>query len=157
MNNSIATTNSPITTETNTMNTFDQKIHDRINLECDMVGMDVDSVLYMQLEHKLDMLYKAIEIEIQMFAADHDGDKLEYDLLNDKLTHLETSIEIEIGNQLDDERDAEEFEAWCAAQSVCGSGDVTHEELWEREAAAEEAKMARDVQEYGDSLHNMPF
>ena len=43
------------------------------------------------------------------------------------LKHLETSIEIAIANELDDE------------------------------AAAEEAKMARDVQEYADSLPNMPF
>jgi len=45
----------------------------------------------------------------------------------EELAHLNTAIEIAIANELDDERDAEE------------------------------AKMARDIQEYGDSLPNMPF
>tara|TARA_R100000541_G_scaffold16009_2_gene25548 strand:- start:1506 stop:1970 length:465 start_codon:yes stop_codon:yes gene_type:complete len=137
-----------ITTEDNTMNTFDQMLHDSINLECDMVGMDVDSELYLQLERKLGMLNKAIEIEIgqlqereslsslkeqadakydQMVETYHDGDKLEYDLLNDELIALEAQIV-----------------------------DMEEAEL-DAELDAEQAKMDRDVQEFQNSLINVPF
>ena len=64
----------------------------------------------------------------------------------EELAHLNTAIEIAIANELDDERDAEK-------DAVDGyiNWILTNEE------AAEEAKMARDIQEYGDSLPNMPF
>lgn len=68
------------------------------------------------------------------------------------LAHLETSIEIAIANELDDEMDDEDDGEWHPA-------NLPDEVLMAQaeEAAAEGAKMARDVQEYQNSLINVPF
>lgn len=164
MTNSITTTvnNSPVTTEATTMNLPT-------------------------------MIQLAATKQDQMVAAYHAGDKHEYDLLSEELTHLEVSIEIAIGNALDDEKDAKldssfesdhgmdgmefygidepteidivaEWEDEAAQQSwddkLAGAyeaGDKLEYDLLVEEREAEEAKMARDIQEYGDSLPNMPF
>jgi hypothetical protein len=192
MTNSTATTNTPTTTETTTMNLTS-------------------------------MMALAATMNDQMVAAYNDGDKLEFELLNEELTHLETSIEIAIANELDDELGDEASAEEAAAtptfeddHGMCqacyfGVDDVACEccqateqakavsfdqlltsrnnletdmssmevdsymyvrceaqldemdrvieieigQLQEREA--EEAKMDRDVQEYQNSLINVPF
>jgi hypothetical protein len=67
----------------------------------------------------------------QMVAAYNDGDKLEFGLLKDELDALEADLVDLAEAELDAKQDAE--------------------------VAAEEAKMARDVQEYQNSLINVPF
>lgn len=118
----------------------------------------------------------------QMVAAYHDGDKHEYDLLAEELTHLETSIEIAIANELDDEmydkldKDIKaeednivaEWEDEAAQQSwddklardveeyAAEEAKMADDEMVAKiqEYAAEEAKMARDVGEYAER-HNV--
>ena len=137
-------------TEDNTMNLQDM-FDFRTNLTLDMANTDVDSTHYADMEltlHEVDTsIYREIAILQEREAGDVSSYENDHGMSQMEAYGIDEPTETDIVAEWEDEAAQHNWDddmlEWAAGEA--------------KGYAAEEAKMARDIQEYADSLPNMPF